>query len=198
MAYNVRPAGNLLIRHYEATDAGDTWQVFRAAVHGTASRDYTPEQIQAWAPPTVDEALWQKRRSASHTYVACLAGTVVGFPHPAGSGRHWAPAAACARQPHCETCLRALRVRRRCSPSSRNSRTTAAELQHEHRFEAGRQHWSCRQLSGEADQRTPGSTLGPCANRRERASASTRARHSPSRLSADLRASSAADPDAQG
>src|SRR4051794_76673 len=79
MTYDVPPLGDLLIRRYEATDAGDTWQVFRAAVHGTASRDYTPEQIQAWAPPTVDEARWHKRRSAARTYVACLNGAVVGF-----------------------------------------------------------------------------------------------------------------------
>ncbi|MEU4621912.1 GNAT family N-acetyltransferase [Actinoplanes sp. NPDC023801] len=79
MRDNVPPLGDLLIRRYEATDAGDTWEVFRAAVHGTASRDYTPEQIRAWAPPTVDEARWQGRRSAAHTYVACLNGAVVGF-----------------------------------------------------------------------------------------------------------------------
>jgi putative acetyltransferase len=70
---------DLLIRRYEAADAAGTWRVFHAAVHGTASRDYTPEQIQAWAPPSVDEARWQARRSAAHTYVACLDETVVGF-----------------------------------------------------------------------------------------------------------------------
>jgi putative acetyltransferase len=79
VAENVIVSHDLLIRRYEAADAVDTWRVFHAAVHGTASRDYTPEQVQAWAPPTVDEARWQGRRSASHTYVACLNGTVVGF-----------------------------------------------------------------------------------------------------------------------
>ncbi|WP_345711908.1 GNAT family N-acetyltransferase [Kineococcus glutinatus] len=79
MTDDVRPPGVLLIRRYEAADAGDTWRVFQAAVHGTASRDYTPEQIQAWAPATVDEARWQQRRSAAHTWLACLDGAVVGF-----------------------------------------------------------------------------------------------------------------------
>ncbi len=76
---DVRPPGNLVIRRYQAADAADTWRVFRAAVHGTASRDYTAEQIDAWAPPATDERRWQDRRSAARTYVACLDGTVVGF-----------------------------------------------------------------------------------------------------------------------
>ncbi|GAA2713870.1 GNAT family N-acetyltransferase [Actinoplanes palleronii] len=70
---------DMVIRPYEATDADGTWQVFHAAVHGTASRDYTREQVEAWSPPTVDEAAWHRRRSAAHTYVACLDGAVVGF-----------------------------------------------------------------------------------------------------------------------
>ncbi|MCW2139676.1 Acetyltransferase, GNAT family [Actinoplanes cyaneus] len=83
---DARPPGNLVIRRYEAGDAGDTWRVFRAAVHGTASRDYTAEQIEAWAPPSVDEARWQERRSASRTYVACWDGAVVGFGDFTGDG----------------------------------------------------------------------------------------------------------------
>ncbi|MEU4556969.1 GNAT family N-acetyltransferase [Actinoplanes sp. NPDC023936] len=86
MTSDPRPPGNLVIRRYQAADAGDTWQVFRAAVHGTASRDYTAEQIEAWAPPTVDEARWHERRSAATTYVACLDGRVVGFSDLTGDG----------------------------------------------------------------------------------------------------------------
>lgn len=79
MTDDARPARNLEIRRYEAADAADTWRVFHAAVHGTASRDYTAEQIQAWAPPTMDEDRWRLRRSAAHTYLACLDEAVVGF-----------------------------------------------------------------------------------------------------------------------
>jgi putative acetyltransferase len=73
------PPQNLLIRPYQDTDADDTWQVFHAAVHGTASRDYTTAQIEAWAPATADETRWRQRRSSAHTYVACLGTRVVGF-----------------------------------------------------------------------------------------------------------------------
>ena len=105
MTDDVPPSDDVLIRRFETADAGDTWRVFHAAVHGTASRDYTPEQIQAWAPPTVDEARWQRRRSTSHTYLACLDGAVVGFSdftdeglldmlfvHPGAGGRRLARA----------------------------------------------------------------------------------------------------------
>lgn len=79
MTDDVCPPTGLVIRRYKAADAGDTWRVFQAAVHGTASHDYTREQIRAWAPLAVDEARWQRRRSASHTYLARLDGAVVGF-----------------------------------------------------------------------------------------------------------------------
>ncbi|WP_213003796.1 GNAT family N-acetyltransferase [Winogradskya consettensis] len=79
MTYDVPPPENLVIRRYATADAADTLRVFRAAVHGIASRDYTSEQIEAWAPPSLDEARWQERRSAANTYVACLDAAVVGF-----------------------------------------------------------------------------------------------------------------------
>jgi putative acetyltransferase len=70
----------LTIRPYDdEADAVDTWRVFHAAVHRTAIRDYTPEQVGAWAPPIIDDAAWSRARSTSHTYVACLGDDVVGF-----------------------------------------------------------------------------------------------------------------------
>lgn len=68
-----------LIRGYVAEDAAATWRVFYAAVHGTASRDYTHEQVAAWAPPDVDEASWHERRAEATTYVACNEQRIVGF-----------------------------------------------------------------------------------------------------------------------
>ncbi|MEU4155255.1 GNAT family N-acetyltransferase [Actinoplanes sp. NPDC026670] len=79
MSNEGRSLGKLVIRRYVEADAGATWRVFHAAIHGTASRDYTPEQVRAWAPDTVDEVRWKGRRAAAYTYVACLDGVVVGF-----------------------------------------------------------------------------------------------------------------------
>jgi putative acetyltransferase len=67
------------IRAYEPRDAEATWEAFRRAVRETASRDYTAEQVAAWAPDTVDLPAWNERRLGADTFVATIDGRVVGF-----------------------------------------------------------------------------------------------------------------------
>ncbi|MFK4090080.1 GNAT family N-acetyltransferase [Kribbella sp. NPDC020789] len=69
------------LRSYVPADAVPTWRVYYAAVRRTAIRDYTEEQVRAWAPDEadVDFEVWAARRAAAHTYVACVDDTVVGF-----------------------------------------------------------------------------------------------------------------------
>ncbi|MFF1822394.1 GNAT family N-acetyltransferase [Kribbella sp. NPDC058245] len=69
------------LRTYVPEDAVPTWQVYYAAVRRTAIRDYTEEQVQAWAPDAadVDADAWAARRAAAHTYVVCVDDIVVGF-----------------------------------------------------------------------------------------------------------------------
>jgi putative acetyltransferase len=67
------------VRPYESDDAGATWEAYFRAIRDTASRDYTAEQIAAWAPEAVDLVEWNQRRSAAHTFVAVVDGRVVGF-----------------------------------------------------------------------------------------------------------------------
>ncbi len=67
------------LRPYTPADAEATLRVFHDAVHRTASIDYTPEQITAWAPEDIDLAAWDARRRASWTVVAVIDGHVVGF-----------------------------------------------------------------------------------------------------------------------
>lgn len=69
----------LLIRPYVSSDAAATLEVFFAAIRGTASADYTAEQIHAWASPHIDLAGWGARREARSTTVATLDDVVVGF-----------------------------------------------------------------------------------------------------------------------
>ncbi|GIG35629.1 GNAT family N-acetyltransferase [Cellulomonas pakistanensis] len=74
------------LRPYRPDDAGPTLDVFRRAVRVTAARDYTPEQVEAWAPDDLDAAAWAARRAAARTRVAERDGAVVGFTDvdPAG------------------------------------------------------------------------------------------------------------------
>jgi putative acetyltransferase len=75
------------LRDYTPDDAGPTLGVFLRAVRVTAARDYTPEQIAAWAPDDVDPAVWAARRAAARTRVAVADdGAVVGFSDVDESG----------------------------------------------------------------------------------------------------------------
>lgn len=67
------------IRPYRDEDAAATLAVFRRAVHATASRDYTAEQLAAWAPAHIDLEHWAARRATATTYVAVEDDRVVGF-----------------------------------------------------------------------------------------------------------------------
>jgi putative acetyltransferase len=58
------------IRAHRDGDAAATLAVFLAAVRGTASRDYSPTQVAAWASDEIELAEWAERRRAAETYVA--------------------------------------------------------------------------------------------------------------------------------
>lgn len=69
----------MLIRDYGGLDAEATLDVFRRAIRVMASRDYSSEQIAAWAPGDTNITRWAARRAAAHTVVATLDDRVVGF-----------------------------------------------------------------------------------------------------------------------
>ena len=60
----------LQIRDFRPTDALEIMRLFHDTVHNVNSRDYTPEQVEAWAPALMDEPRWQERLRANFTYVA--------------------------------------------------------------------------------------------------------------------------------
>jgi hypothetical protein len=42
------------VRAYEPEDAEPTWESYFRAIRDTASKDYSSEQVVAWAPESVD------------------------------------------------------------------------------------------------------------------------------------------------
>jgi putative acetyltransferase len=77
----------VLIRAYEEKDASATLDVFLRAVTETASADYTPEQVAAWAGPKErDLAGWHRRRASSTTIVAEIDGRVIAFTDVSDTG----------------------------------------------------------------------------------------------------------------
>lgn len=67
------------IRPYETSDAEKLVSLFHDTVHEINSRDYSPEQLDAWAPPHPDIRKWRERFKESKTFVAVSDGKIVGF-----------------------------------------------------------------------------------------------------------------------
>lgn len=65
------------IRPYHDSDLPLLCQIFLRAVRETASRDYTPAQIAAWAQ--VDETRWRQKLADSIGLVAEVEHQLVGF-----------------------------------------------------------------------------------------------------------------------
>lgn len=67
------------IRRSRPEEASALFKVFYSAVHLVASADYTPEQIEAWAPKEMDATLWEQHILGLNPFVAEIAGEVVGY-----------------------------------------------------------------------------------------------------------------------
>jgi putative acetyltransferase len=71
------PQVNFSIREYHAQDLDGVIDVFIRAIRETASRDYSPAQVEAWAQ--ADRQLWSQRRMSRPTWVADVDGKPIGF-----------------------------------------------------------------------------------------------------------------------
>lgn len=67
------------IRTYRPGDGPALAELFYHTVHTVNAADYTPEQLAAWAPETVDLSGWDRSLRAHHTLVAVEGETVLGF-----------------------------------------------------------------------------------------------------------------------
>lgn len=88
------------IRRFKNGDENALFRVFFSAVHDTASRDYTPEQIAAWAPADIDSGMWASRMRALRPFVVELEDEIVGYAdiQPSGYIDHFFVSGAYARQ----------------------------------------------------------------------------------------------------
>ena len=74
------------IRNYQESDAKALWEIFFYTVRNVNIRDYSQEQVEAWAPSGFDFALWQKRMDRLKPFVAELDGHIVGYTDLQPSG----------------------------------------------------------------------------------------------------------------
>ncbi|NKB18849.1 MAG: GNAT family N-acetyltransferase [Pseudanabaena sp. CRU_2_10] len=69
----------MLIREFTITDTEEIVQLFYDTIHRINIRDYTQEQVDAWAPKHVDVQKWIERMQDRMTYVAEENGKIIGF-----------------------------------------------------------------------------------------------------------------------
>lgn len=76
----------MTLREYTSADCPKLAELFYETVHTVNAGDYTPDQLDAWAPGTVDEAAWDASFLAHRTMIAEDQGQILGFADMAPSG----------------------------------------------------------------------------------------------------------------
>jgi N-acetylglutamate synthase-like GNAT family acetyltransferase len=74
------------IRGFHPDDTAIIVELFRDTVHQVNSRDYTREQVEAWAPQEIDQERWLARLANSFTLVAVDGGQIIGFANLESDG----------------------------------------------------------------------------------------------------------------
>ncbi|MBP6110529.1 MAG: GNAT family N-acetyltransferase, partial [Rhodocyclaceae bacterium] len=74
------------IRRFGIGDELALHRVFFSAIHDIAVHDYTPEQIDAWAPANIDAEKWADRMRGINPFVAEMDGEIVGYADVQSSG----------------------------------------------------------------------------------------------------------------
>ncbi len=69
----------ITIRNYERKDAHVTWELKFQTIRNINIRDYSSEQVTAWAPANFDMDVWLKRVDDMKPFIAELNDQVVGF-----------------------------------------------------------------------------------------------------------------------
>jgi putative acetyltransferase len=67
------------IRTYKISDTAAIMQLFYDTIHQVNIRDYTKEQVDAWAPSNMDTEAWMNSLKNKFTYVAEEGEHIIGF-----------------------------------------------------------------------------------------------------------------------
>lgn len=76
----------MTIRKYRPDDCAEMARLFYETVHSVNTKDYTEEQVNAWADGNVDTARWNSSFLAHTSLVAVEDGMIVGFGDMAEDG----------------------------------------------------------------------------------------------------------------
>ena len=67
------------IREYNCSDCPHLAELFYETVHSVNARDYSLEQLDAWADGKPDLAEWDRQFKSHYTIVACDKSKIIGF-----------------------------------------------------------------------------------------------------------------------
>lgn len=76
----------IAIRHFKKSDTREIMTLFYETVHEINIRDYSKEQVDAWAPIDMNYDRWIERLSIMNTFVAESDNRIVGFAELEESG----------------------------------------------------------------------------------------------------------------
>lgn len=76
----------MLIRAYRPGEEGALREVFHSSVHQRAKRNYSAEQLDAWAPREYDHDWWSNRIRGNRPFVAEVEGRIAGYADLQDSG----------------------------------------------------------------------------------------------------------------
>ena len=76
----------MIIRPYQTADCEALARLFYDTVHTVNAKDYTEQQLNAWATGTVDLEAWDRSLTAHFTLVAEENGVITGFGDMDSSG----------------------------------------------------------------------------------------------------------------
>lgn len=74
------------LRQFTDTDVSHLIELFRITVHSVCAKDYSQEQLKAWAPEKIDQERFLNRLKASFTLVALDGNSYAGFASLLGDG----------------------------------------------------------------------------------------------------------------
>lgn len=72
-------SSTVLVRRVRQGEEAALFEVYYSAIHLVASRDYSPEQIAAWAPREIDASLWGNRIRSINPFVVELGGELAAY-----------------------------------------------------------------------------------------------------------------------
>ena len=74
------------IRRFRLGEEASLFEIYHSAIHLVACRDYTAEQVNAWAPADLERDLWVNRIRGINPFVAEIDGRPVGYADVQRSG----------------------------------------------------------------------------------------------------------------